>query len=123
MEYCKEQLSESSIPDGVVNIQKHSTILNIQLDRDAVSMLKRAGLRNRDLTSAFTKMTCSSVETDLGNQDEAWLISSNELSERLNTKPIAALMLYLWQCIPVVNLMIMVTVKQIALVNKDFVNS
>ena len=28
------------------------------------------------------------VETDLGNQDEAWLISSNELSERLNTKPI-----------------------------------
>ena len=62
-------------------------------------------------------MTCSSVETDLGNQDEASLISSNELSERLNTKPIAALMLYLWQCIPVVNLMIMVTVKQIPLAN------
>ena len=58
-------------------------------------MLKRAGLRDRDLTSAFTKMTCSSVETGLGNQDEASLILSNELSERLNAKPIAALMLYL----------------------------
>ena len=58
-------------------------------------MLKAAGVRNGDLPSAFAKMTCSSVETDMGNQDEAWLISSNELSERLNTKPIVALMLYL----------------------------
>lgn len=58
-------------------------------------MLKGAGLRSRDLTSALAKMTCSSVETNLRSQDEAWLISSNELSERLNTKPIVALTLYL----------------------------
>ena len=57
----------------------------------AVSTLKGTGLRNRDFTSAFAKMIRSSVESDLENQDEEWPMSPNELTERLNTKPIAAL--------------------------------
>ena len=56
-----------------------------------VSTLKGTGLRQRDLTSAFAKMNRSSVEADLENQDEKWPISQNELAERLNTKPLAAL--------------------------------
>ena len=66
-------------------------IINIQLDQYVVSTLKGTGLRNKDLTSAFAKMTRFSFEAELKIQDEAWPISPNELAERLNTKPIAAL--------------------------------
>ena len=58
-------------------------IIIIRLDQYVVSTLKGTGLRNEDLTSAFAKMTRSSFEADLKIQDE--------LAERLNTKPIAAL--------------------------------
>ena len=36
-------------------------------------------------------MNRSSVEADLENQDEKWPMLQNELAERLNTKPLAAL--------------------------------